>query len=1019
MNKVAALAAALGLFACTGDSIEPPPVVAPSISVTTLEDTTVQLQVSASDPLGETLTYTITRPPAHGELSGADGTYMYVPSPEYHGEDRVTVRVTNIAGFAETTAVIQVSAVDDPPVANDVTASTNENQGVAMAMIATDVDSPAMTYQIITPPSHGALTGSPPYVAYTPAPGYYGEDSFTFSANDGTTESNVATAHLRIAFVVTCGDGVVQGAEQCDDGNHVNTDACLNNCMIATCSDGVVQAGVEQCDDGNATNTDGCLATCMPASCGDGFVHAGSETCDDGNSSNADACLNTCAAATCGDGFVETGVEECDDANNSNTDACLNSCAVASCGDGVVEAGVEQCDDGNSSNNDACLNSCVISNCGDGFVELGFEQCDDGNSSNTDACLNTCVSATCGDGFSFTGFEQCDDGNNSNTDACLNTCAVSTCGDGFVRAGIEQCDDANGSNTDACLNTCVVSACGDGFVRAGVEQCDDGNNSNTDACLNTCAAAGCGDGFVRAGIEQCDDGNNANTDACLNTCTAAACGDGSVRAGVEQCDDANSANTDACLNTCIAAACGDGFVRAGVEQCDDANNANTDACLNTCVAATCGDGMVEAGVEQCDDGNTNDSDACSNSCTAPSCGDGVLNSGEECDDGNTDDDDGCGHSCKIERCGDGLVQFSRGEECDDGNTVSGDGCDAACLAEAYTTTNPVLISDVLSCTTAVANASRKVAVDSDGRIYAVFQCGTNGMFVASTDRGQTFSAPFDLTAVSGGQLQIAQISVATGEVGVIYAVLQLTTGEVVLRTSRDFGSTFAAPVSLGTASSTSSGLALQAFNDRVYVAYSVSGGIAVATSNDQGVTFTTTPVSMTIAFFDFIYDVRLGTVACVADTPSFHIRLSDDNASSFASEVVAPGQEFYSDWGMGNGQIYVSGVNIGGLGNSTKLYVVPTSSPTTSVAISGLPNVHTAQSRSVTANAQGDAYVSSQLDGNGVQLDRLQFGAITFDTARTISATGTSPNVTTLPGSQGAIVMYTEGSQVWLTVQAY
>ncbi len=47
-----------------------------------------------------------------------------------------------------------------------------------------------------------------------------------------------------------CGDGVVEGLEQCDDGNKVQTDACLSSCVPASCGDGLVQAGVEACDGG-------------------------------------------------------------------------------------------------------------------------------------------------------------------------------------------------------------------------------------------------------------------------------------------------------------------------------------------------------------------------------------------------------------------------------------------------------------------------------------------------------------------------------------------------------------------------------------------------------------------------------------------------------------------------------------------------------------------------------------------------------------------------------------------------
>lgn len=65
-----------------------------------------------------------------------------------------------------------------------------------------------------------------------------------------------------------CGDGVLQpsGGEVCDDGNAVDTDACLSTCIPAACGDGFVEAGVEECDDGNTADGDGCSASCTAES---------------------------------------------------------------------------------------------------------------------------------------------------------------------------------------------------------------------------------------------------------------------------------------------------------------------------------------------------------------------------------------------------------------------------------------------------------------------------------------------------------------------------------------------------------------------------------------------------------------------------------------------------------------------------------------------------------------------------------------------------------------------------------
>ena len=157
----------------------------------------------------------------------------------------------------------------------------------------------------------------------------------------------------------------------------------------AVCGDGLVE-GIEECDDGNADDTDGCTTACKVVQCGDGVVE-GAEECDDGNFDDTDACVTGCVKATCGDGLVQKGVEECDDANQVDGDGCSKDCKAESsgCGNGKVDPG-EECDDGNASSSDACLNTCKAARCGDGYAELGVEECDDGNQDDSDYCTNDC-----------------------------------------------------------------------------------------------------------------------------------------------------------------------------------------------------------------------------------------------------------------------------------------------------------------------------------------------------------------------------------------------------------------------------------------------------------------------------------------------------------------------------------------------------------------------------------------------------------------------------------------------------
>jgi cysteine-rich repeat protein len=170
-----------------------------------------------------------------------------------------------------------------------------------------------------------------------------------------------------------CGDGVVGGKEDCDDGNTDDCDSCTNACRSAAgCGDGAL-CNDEVCDDGNSDNCDGCTALCEIETgllCGDSELNTVcGEECDP---PLEDFCTDQCTVPiACGNGQID-GVEECDDGNNDDCDTCSNACVlITGCGDGAV-CGVEQCDDGNASECDGCLPGCIFETghiCGDGIVK--------------------------------------------------------------------------------------------------------------------------------------------------------------------------------------------------------------------------------------------------------------------------------------------------------------------------------------------------------------------------------------------------------------------------------------------------------------------------------------------------------------------------------------------------------------------------------------------------------------------------------------------------------------------------
>ncbi len=102
----------------------------------------------------------------------------------------------NLSDFALIRYIGQ--GVNQPPTANGQTVSFNEDSTTSLTLTATDLEDEPLTYQMITQPSHGALTGTAPNLTYTPATNYHGPDSFTFKANDGQFDSSVATVNITI-----------------------------------------------------------------------------------------------------------------------------------------------------------------------------------------------------------------------------------------------------------------------------------------------------------------------------------------------------------------------------------------------------------------------------------------------------------------------------------------------------------------------------------------------------------------------------------------------------------------------------------------------------------------------------------------------------------------------------------------------------------------------------------------------------------------------------------------------------
>lgn len=168
-------------------------------SVTTAEDTPTVINLTGSDPDGDTVVYSVVTVPSHGSLSGTAPNLTYSPNKNFSGPDSFTFKVNDgTADSALTTVAITVAPENDPPVANNIDISVMEDMPVPVTLVGIDPDGDSLAYSIVTKPSNGILSGTEPNMSYTPNTNFNGLDSFTFRVGDGTLNSIPGTVSLLV-----------------------------------------------------------------------------------------------------------------------------------------------------------------------------------------------------------------------------------------------------------------------------------------------------------------------------------------------------------------------------------------------------------------------------------------------------------------------------------------------------------------------------------------------------------------------------------------------------------------------------------------------------------------------------------------------------------------------------------------------------------------------------------------------------------------------------------------------------
>ncbi|MEY3534514.1 MAG: hypothetical protein RLZZ582_90, partial [Verrucomicrobiota bacterium] len=198
------------------------PSSAISFADTAVNDTFASVSrilVGADVDAGSTLTYGIsgvaamngiaTKTGTYGTLAvtTATGDYTFTPNAAainvLNASTTETWAVTVSDGLATTVVnlVIQLTGVNDAPVATAQTVTTDEDTAKPITLSGTDVEGSALTYAVVTQPTKGVLSGTAPNLTYTPNANVNGSDSFTFRVNDGAVNSGAATVSISITAV--------------------------------------------------------------------------------------------------------------------------------------------------------------------------------------------------------------------------------------------------------------------------------------------------------------------------------------------------------------------------------------------------------------------------------------------------------------------------------------------------------------------------------------------------------------------------------------------------------------------------------------------------------------------------------------------------------------------------------------------------------------------------------------------------------------------------------------------------
>jgi hypothetical protein len=215
MHKQALLILTLVILfsACGGGSNETPPNLnIPTNSAPTANDDSIEIFINENvlvgiltndvDIDGNALTVTAVTTPASGVVQISNNEIAYTPSANFIGTDTFSYTIQDSVG-AESTAIVQVTIINRPPIATNDISSTQQSSAIQIDVLSNDssAGNHDITVVSLSEPSNGLLSLDTNIVTYQPLDGYVGQDSFVYTVRDSLGDESTASVLVTVSNV--------------------------------------------------------------------------------------------------------------------------------------------------------------------------------------------------------------------------------------------------------------------------------------------------------------------------------------------------------------------------------------------------------------------------------------------------------------------------------------------------------------------------------------------------------------------------------------------------------------------------------------------------------------------------------------------------------------------------------------------------------------------------------------------------------------------------------------------------